>query len=369
MKKILLFLVVMLLFIADSYSQASFNTGAIQVDINQYGKIELVNSDGIYQLWRTSILVGTSPSAVFDYQNDAEEYEPTILVSDPSLSDYEIYGAIDNSYSGAPPDVVVKYNAYGWTNGGFIIVKFNIMNNGTEAINALAGLDIIPYIDEVDGYDSVSFNNAASGAVIRIHRGNETNIGMKLLSSTLSSLYSFEYYDGYSDLDSDYWTWMNYGSVQPLYASNSVNGSVSITSQESVGLAPGESFEVFYAMALGADEQAMLASIASAVEKYEDIFVSVEDIDLSVNKFNVGQNYPNPFNQSTTISYQVPDNGFVSLKIYNTVGKEVATLVNSEQTSGSYTIEYNAKDLAGGMYFCTLRFNDQVKSNKMFVIK
>jgi hypothetical protein len=193
-------------------------------------------------------------------------------------------------------------------------------------------------------------------------------MGMKLLSATLSSLYSFEWYDGYQ-VDADYWTWMHYGSLQPEYASNTGDGPVTITSQDPVALAPGESFEVFYAMALGADEATMLTSIAAAIDKYEALFVSVEDIDLSVNKFNLGQNYPNPFNQSTTISYQVPENGFVSLKIYNTVGKEVATLVSSNQTLGSHTIEFNAEGLTSGMYYCTLRCNGQVQSNKMFLVK
>jgi hypothetical protein len=365
MKKSLLLLAVMLFFLTNSYSQATFNTGPLGVDINEYGKIELFNAEGIYQLWRTSILVGTSETAVFDYQNDAEQNEPTVLVDNPLLSDFEIYGAYDNTYSELPPAVTVKLNAYGWTDGGYIIVKFNITNNEEATMNAIAGLDIIPYIDETDGYDSVTYKSAEE--VIRIHRGIETNIGMKLLSSTLKSMVSFEYYDEYY-VDSDYWTWMNYGSVQPLYASDSDMGSVSITSQEPVAIAPGESFDVFYAMALGADEQAMLANIAAAEEKYDLLFTAVEEIELS-NESGLGQNYPNPVSHSTMISYQLPDDGFVSLKIFDILGNEVATLVNSEQSKGSYTIPYNAEDLSGGLYFYKLRFNDQTKSNKMFVIK
>jgi hypothetical protein len=366
MKKILLILVAMLLSIANSYSQASFTTGAIGVDVNEYGKIELFNSTGIYQLWRTSILVGTSSTAVFDYQNDAENEEPTILVSNPALSDYEIYGAFNNTYSALPPDVIVKLNAYGWVNGCYIIVKFNIKNNEANPMNAIAGLDIIPYIDEEDGYDSVSYNSAKG--VIRMHRGTQTNIGMKLLSSSLSSLYSFEYYDGYY-VDSSYWNWMNYGSLQPLYASNTGNGSVSITSQAPVALAAGESFDLYYAMALGADEQTMLNNIAAAEQKYQGLITSIDDINISSNEFTLGQNSPNPFNNSTIISYQLPDAGFVSLKVYNTIGNEMATLVNSNQTKGSHTIHFDAKDLPSGVYCYTLRFGDQVKSNKMFVIK
>jgi len=366
MKKILFFLAVMLLFITESYSQASFNTGALEVDVNQYGRIRLFTPDGTRHLQRASILVGTSPTSVFDYTNDAEELDPTVLVPNPLLSDYEIYGAYDNSYSSLPPAVVEKLNAYGWENAGYTIIKFNITNAEVDAITALIGLDIIPELNEEYGFDSVSYNSAEG--VIRFHRGNQENMGMKLLSASLSSLYSFEWYDGYTE-DTAYWSWMNYGSLQPLYASNTLDGPVTITSQNSVVLAPGQSCDVFYALALGADEQTMLANIAAAVEKYESVFVSVEDIGLSVNEFNLGQNHPNPFNHSTTISYQLPDVGFVSLKIYNAIGNEVATLVNSNQTKGSYTIHYDAKDLTSGVYYYKLRFNDQVKSNKMFLIR
>ncbi len=365
MKKLLLFIAAMMLFLAEGFSQASFNTGALEVRINQYGKIIITAPNGLDQMWRTSILVGSSPTAVFDYQNDAEEYEPTVLVPDPAISDFEIYGAYDNSYSGDPPDVIVRLSAYGWTNGGYIIVKFNIENSGTLTINALAGLDIIPFIDEEDGYDSVSYNSAAR--VIRIHRGNQTNTGIKLLSASLSSLYSFEYYEDYY-VDSDYWTWMNYGSIQPQYPSNSSAGSVSITSQNAVSLAPGASFNVFYAFALGTNEQTMLSNIAAAEQKYY-IITSVDDKETFANELNLDQNHPNPFNNATTITYQLPDNGFANLQVFDLIGNRVATLVDSKQTRGSHTIDFSAADLSSGIYYYTLRFNDQVRSGKMIINK
>jgi hypothetical protein len=353
----------MLFSFANGYSQATFTTGAIGVDVNEYGKIELFNSAGLYQLWRTSILVGKSESAVFDYQNDAEQNEPTVLVGNPLLSDFEIYGAYDNTYSGAPPAVTVKLNAYAWTNGGYIIFKFNITNNEAVDMTAIAGLDIIPYIDEIDGYDSITYNSAEE--VIRIHRGTQTNIGMKLLSSSLSSLVSFEYYDGYY-VDSDYWNWMNYGSVQPFYPSNSDMGSVSITSQAPVTIAPGKSFTVFYALALGVDEQTMLTNISAAVQKYQVLTTSVKENQLAGTQL---KNYPNPVKSSTTFSYQLPATGFVTLKIYDAMGNEKAALANEKQSGGLHTIDFDAKDIASGVYSYRLSFNEQVITKKMVVVK
>jgi hypothetical protein len=367
MKKTLLFLAVMLLCITESYSQADFTTGPLKVEVDEYGGIGLLNMDnGLYQLYRAAILVGTSQTSVFNYKLDAGVEDPTVLVASPTFSDFEIYGAYNNVYSGLPPDVIVKLNAYGWTGGNYVIVKFNVKNNEATAMDASAGLDIIPYIDEEYGYDSVTYNS--TDAVIRFHRGNQTNMGMKLLSATLSSLYSFEWYSDY-EVDSSYWSWMHYGSLQPQYISTTVDGPVTITSQSAVTIAPGESFNLYYAMALGADEQTMLSNIAEAELKYQSVVASVSNIVPSAAEFSLGQNYPNPFKNSTAISYTLPGDGFVSLKIYNVIGNEVATLVNSNQTRGSHTIHYNVKDLSTGVYYYTLRYNDQVKSNKMFLNK
>ena len=95
------------------------------------------------------------------------------------------------------------------------------------------------------GFDTVTYNSAAD--VIRFHRGNQVNMGMKLLSSSLSSLYSFEWYDGYS-VDTSLWNWMNHGALQPQYTSTTVDGPVTITAQMPVVLAPGGSFNPDYAV-------------------------------------------------------------------------------------------------------------------------
>ena len=366
MKKILLFTALMLLFILDSFPQATCTTGALEVSVSEYGRIRLFTPDGTRHLQRASILVGTSPTEVFDYTNDAEAYEPTVLVSNPTLSDYEIYGAYDNAYSGLPPDVIVGLNAYGWNNGCYTIVKFHIKNDDSIILDAIAGLDIIPELNQAYGFDSVSYNSTLG--VIRFHRGTDENMGIKLLSASLTSLYSFEWYDAY-EADTSYWKWMNHGSLQPLYASNTADGPVTITSQNPVTIGPGESFDVYYALALGVDEQTMSSNIAQAQQKYEDLITAINDHNPSANEFSLGQNCPNPVKQSTVISYRLPEDGFVSLKVCNVIGNEVATLVNSDQTKGSHSIQYNAKDLSSGVYYYTIRFNDQTRTNKMFVVK
>jgi hypothetical protein len=362
MKKTLLLLFAALLYVTDSFPQASFNTGALEVNVNQYGRVRLFGTDGTRHLQRASILVGTSPTAVFDYQNDAEELEAAALVTSPASSDFEIYGSVDNSYSGAPPAVVVKLNAYGWNNGNYTIVRFRVQNTETSAVNATIGLDIIPELNQEYGFDTVTYN--AAQEVIRFHRGAHMNMGVKLLGTSLSSLYSFEWYDGY-EVDADYWTWMHNGSLQQQYASNTLDGPVTITAQDAVALNPGQMFDVYYALALGANESGMLTNIAAAEAKYNGIFVSVEENDLS-GQFQAA-NFPNPFKTSTTISYQLQDAGFVSLRVFDACGKEVSTLVNEKQSVGQHEVIFDASGLSEGVYYYTLTTENQISTNKMVI--
>jgi hypothetical protein len=87
------------------------------------------------------------------------------------------------------------------------------------------------------------------------------------------------------------------------------------------------------------------------------------------NEFKLIQNYPNPFNPSTTIKYQIPNAGIVVLKVYNTLGKEVATLVNAEKPAGSYDIEFNASALSSGIYFYKLQIGNFVETKKMILLR
>ncbi|GBD87548.1 hypothetical protein BMS3Abin03_01482 [bacterium BMS3Abin03] len=90
---------------------------------------------------------------------------------------------------------------------------------------------------------------------------------------------------------------------------------------------------------------------------------------LAVTDYAIEQNYPNPFNPSTTIKYQLPQNGLVTLKIYDILGKEIATLVNSEQQSGRYEVNFNATNLASGVYLYRIKVNDYVAVKKMLLLK
>ncbi|MBK7498513.1 MAG: T9SS type A sorting domain-containing protein [Ignavibacteriales bacterium] len=90
-------------------------------------------------------------------------------------------------------------------------------------------------------------------------------------------------------------------------------------------------------------------------------------------EYKLEQNYPNPFNPSTIISYQLPKAGNVTLKVFDVLGREVATLVDEFRTAGSYEVEFNPassiKNPASGIYFYQLKAGEFVETKKMLLLK
>ncbi|GIK59529.1 MAG: hypothetical protein JETCAE03_06600 [Ignavibacteriaceae bacterium] len=86
-------------------------------------------------------------------------------------------------------------------------------------------------------------------------------------------------------------------------------------------------------------------------------------------EFKLEQNYPNPFNPSTVISYQLPVVSNITLKVYDILGSEVITLVNEQQEPGYYEVQFNAANIASGMYVYRLQAGDFISVKKMLLIK
>jgi hypothetical protein len=108
---------------------------------------------------------------------------------------------------------------------------------------------------------------------------------------------------------------------------------------------------------------------------YDELNVSgIEDKNSSAINFKLEQNYPNPFNPTTIIKYSVPASGFVSLKVYDVLGNEVAALVNEEKPAGSYEVEFDShsgsvRNLSSGIYFYKLQAGNFVETKKMSLMK
>jgi predicted extracellular nuclease len=95
----------------------------------------------------------------------------------------------------------------------------------------------------------------------------------------------------------------------------------------------------------------------------------INDIELVVSDYKLNQNFPNPFNPVTIISYQLPVDGFVTLKVYDILGNEVKTLVNENRIAGSYTVEFDGRELTSGLYIYRLVTDNYSSIKKMMLLK
>ncbi len=100
--------------------------------------------------------------------------------------------------------------------------------------------------------------------------------------------------------------------------------------------------------------------------KYSDEVIVDVKIPL---KFSLEQNYPNPFNPSTKIKYSIPEDGYVSLKIYNTLGQQVTELINGFIKAGNHEVIFNSFMLSSGVYFYKMQSGNKVLVKKMMVLK
>jgi len=100
------------------------------------------------------------------------------------------------------------------------------------------------------------------------------------------------------------------------------------------------------------------------------IIIGINNLATEIpSEYKLSQNYPNPFNPMTSIKFSMPKSGFVSLKIYDVLGREVAELVNQVEAAGTYIVDFDASKLTSGMYFYKLEVNDFVAVKKMVLVK
>jgi hypothetical protein len=96
---------------------------------------------------------------------------------------------------------------------------------------------------------------------------------------------------------------------------------------------------------------------------------AVKNVDALPAGFALEQNYPNPFNPSTMIGFTIPKAGYVTLKVYDILGREVQTLVNERQNAGNHSVTFSASNLPSGMYFYRLQAGNYSATKKLLLLK
>lgn len=269
-------------------------------------------------------------------------------------------------------------------------------------------LGLIPvYFNEQDNYDSlartfyengVSFNDTAT-STINLFPSMQLELGDITIENASGSISGAIYDADNQPIDSVNYTLLAYDEDGFLATASfySVvypgNGSFKL-----IGLLPGE----YYLLAVasngemymqiqwydGIDFTQSIENISLKMDIPNNInaievgtgetpginffFNTTTDINeekVNIESFTLYQNYPNPFNSSTTIKYTIDSWQFISLKVYDVLGDEIANLVNEKKPAGSYEVEFSASRLASGIYFYKLQAGEFVETKKMILMK
>jgi len=177
------------------------------------------------------------------------------------------------------------------------------------------------------------------------------------------------------------------GTSTGVYSTSQINGSSTFWTQEGANTIGNAVVESVISRDLDGTVVAATHGRGLFVGKVE--VTSVDENDLLPSKFELSQNYPNPFNPSTSIQYVIPspsidgrrnledfssqtprsDNVWVTLKVYDVLGREVATLVNENKWAGKYKVDFDASELTSGIYFYRIETNGFVETKKMILMK
>ncbi|NOZ63266.1 MAG: T9SS type A sorting domain-containing protein [Calditrichaeota bacterium] len=283
------------------------------------------------------------------------------------------------SDAGAPQPYNVNIIQQTFSNAGdnFVFVRYGFINNNSETLHDFyAGIfidwDIGDYADNRGGYaigenlvyefgasDPNHFGVAALSGLSGMKVTPERGINEEIRGSSFQWISTLDQnpYSGQGDIRS--WTGSKVGDIAP-----------GDTAWVTFAILAGDNLSQIKSNARAARDKALLVG-------WTDVLTGVGNKNAEKQQptdFVVWQNYPNPFNPSTTIRFSVPELSRVSVKVYNMLGQEIATLMNKNQTPGAYKISWDGKDdsgkqVAGGIYFYRVEAGEFHKTMKMLVLR
>jgi hypothetical protein len=335
------------------------------------------------QLFEGGLILGTDATHVVDVVRDnSQEEEDDDLTSDSlytilqpgPIAPQEGYA----TYTDATADpsvrlgVSITQHSFEFStkpDTNYIILRYDITNtSGTTISNLHFGIftdwDVINYATNLQGYDATRHMGYAWDDSVN----NSVYVGVRALDSSATSFYGLINTQTIDMTKSSKWNWISSGVVP-----NDTLGDIMFTTGSGpFTIKPGARRRVAFALVAGTSLANLQLNADYAASKWQYI-EGIEGVPVKLpgipKVFALKQNYPNPFNPSTTISYDLPTAALVSLKVFNVLGQELATLVNRQQTPGSYSIRYDASQLGSGVYFYQLTATDDKKGQLYSSVK
>ncbi len=335
-------------------------------------------------LYEGAILYGTSSSKLVD----------CVRITDEQSNDFNILksisirrnNSINESYSLINDDnaktsklgILTHFYSYTFNStpdDSYIILHFVLENTAqTETQNLFMGYFLDWNLLSTDFYsDTTAFDPTDNFAYVFNKKQNVVFVGAALLSPQHLGYMGINnqwrvgeviFEDGFDDVEKWY-------SISNGIVNNGVGGDVSVViSGGPVNILPGRKEKFTFVIAAASNKEELRQVIRKSRDKYNSFISSVETIDQQI-PYNIvlHQNYPNPFNPKTIIGYQLSKAGYVTLKVYDILGREIARLVDEFKLPGVYAEELYAKSLPSGIYFYRLTSSNYSQTKKMVLLK
>jgi subtilisin family serine protease len=340
-------------------------------------------------LFEGALMFGTSSSTLEDAARDsvdgnAQDTSFTIVqpFKDQIAADLSyqhgitVFNDINSPHKLGITTRLDSYTFSSFPDNNYIILNYSFVNNSKANIsNFYAGL----YFDWdlVDGSgDSTDWDSQGNlGYAMHTTETFDTLVATALISSSNYGYWAilndgsdgyFGVYNGFTS--SEKWQALSSG----IGKSKAGVGDISeVTSGGPFTIPTGDTLKVAFAVAAGNSLSDLRTAITNARTKYPQILTDSNSKNNTIPvSYNLAQNYPNPFNPSTTINYSLSKSGLVTIKVYDILGKEIATLVNEEESMGSHSVQFSANGgHSSGVYFYQIRSGSYIATKKMLLLK
>jgi subtilisin family serine protease len=335
---------------------------------------------GANQLFEGGLLIGYSPTKIVNVvrnPNGTQDTDfgsnETYIMRQGTIADEEGSTMFTDSAAPVTPRIGLRIKMYSYAyaaspNDNYVILRYDIQNiSGADISNLFAGLffdwDILDYTKNKSDYDTArhlgyAWDVSAPTAVYCGTSVLESPSGFRGLVNNANIVLT----------DAAKFDWLSGGIVKDT-TTNDIHYAIS---SGPYSIPNGSTVMVAFALLGGITLADLQTSADAALAKWLEIkaLVNVEEQKQEVpTTFRLNQNYPNPFNPTTEIRYQTSEVGNVSLKIYDVLGREVASLVNESKPAGIYTVQWNASSVPSGVYFYRVVAGAFVETKKMILMK
>jgi len=389
-------------FIANP-SYVVLNNGTVSVTIGSKGNLAFndypTNSQGQGFKYKSSsnllfegaLMVGTSSTKISDVarnqSGNAQNQDFTIVTPiksfiPGSVSDLQAISTFNDDGAGTNKiGVKVILNSYAYSsnpNTDFVILHYKFINTtSTQITNFHAGLFFDwDLIDGSGDGDVVGWDNANKMGYVYNQPGTTPYyVGSALISH---NNYHFRailnagndggwgIYDGFTDAEK--WESISGGLTKTQAGAGDVS---CVVAGGPYTINPNDTLNVAFAVLAGNNLSELQTNLGYAKQKWNQIITDVRDENSVVYDYQLHQNYPNPFNPSTKIKYSVKETNYVEIKLYDLIGREIATLVDEIKNAGIYEVDFDASkfDLSSGVYFYQMKAGNFTSIRKMVLIK